>query len=233
MNRPTVLFYCQHSLGLGHLVRSFALAAALTERFRVVLLNGGRLPRGLPVPPGVEVVSLPPLGMTVDGALVSHDRRRSTDRALQLRRRQMLALHEELRPDVLFVELFPFGRKKFAGELVPLLEAARDAGTLTVCSLRDILVSSRHDQRKFDERASVRGQRAPRRDPRARRPPVRPPGGVLPPRDARCEVPVHYTGFVLPGGERDKARALAPTPRAAARPRVVVSAGGGRLRRRR
>jgi predicted glycosyltransferase len=226
MNRPTVLFYCQHSLGLGHLVRSFALAAALTERFRVVLLNGGRLPRGLPVPPGVEVVSLPPLGMTVDGALVSHDRRRSTDRALQLRRRQMLALHEELRPDVLFVELFPFGRKKFAGELVPLLEAARDAGTLTVCSLRDILVSSRHDQRKFDERASERANALldailVHADPRF----ARLEESFHP--ETPLEVPVHYTGFVLPGGERDKARALAPTPRAAARPRVVVSAGGG------
>jgi predicted glycosyltransferase len=37
MSRPTVLFYCQHSLGLGHLVRSFALAGALAERFRVVV----------------------------------------------------------------------------------------------------------------------------------------------------------------------------------------------------
>ena len=73
MSRPTVLFYCQHSLGLGHLVRSFALAGALAERFRVVLLNGGRLPRGLPTPPGVEIVSLPPLGMTVDGALVDDE----------------------------------------------------------------------------------------------------------------------------------------------------------------
>jgi len=226
MNRPTVLFYCQHSLGLGHLVRSFALAGALAERFRVVLLNGGRLPRGLPVPPGVEVISLPPLGMSVDGTLVSHDRRRSTDRALYLRRERMLALLAELRPDALFVELFPFGRKKFAGELVPLLEAARDAGTLTVCSLRDILVASRHDQRTFDERASVRANALldailVHSDPRFARleesfDPVTP-----------LAVPVHYTGFVLPGGDRDKARALAPTPPATARPPVVVSAGGG------
>ena len=39
---PTLLFYCQHSLGIGHLTRSFALAAALAQRFRVVFLNGGR-----------------------------------------------------------------------------------------------------------------------------------------------------------------------------------------------
>ena len=221
MNRPTVLFYCQHSLGLGHLVRSFALAGALAERFRVVLLNGGRLPRGLPVPPGVEVVSMPPLGMTVDGTLVSHDRRRSTDRALQLRRRQMLALHEELRPEVLFVELFPFGRKKFAGELVPLLEAARDAGTLTVCSLRDILVASRHDQQKFDERASLTANALfdailVHADPRfARLEETFRPKSPL-------SVPVHYTGFVT--GRNDE--------RAPERgDHVVISAGGGRVGR--
>jgi predicted glycosyltransferase len=224
MSRPTVLFYCQHSLGLGHLVRSFALAGALAERFRVVLLNGGRLPRGLPVPPGVEVESLPPLGMEVDGTLVSHDRRRSAERALELRRARMLALQAELRPDVVFVELFPFGRKKFAAELVPLLEAARAAGTMAVCSLRDILVGSRHDQARHDERASVTSNALfdailVHSDPRfARLEESFHPATPL-------RVPVHYTGFVLRGDEQ--ARALAPTPAPGPRPRVVVSAGGG------
>ena len=30
--RPVLLFYCQHSLGIGHLTRSFALATALADR---------------------------------------------------------------------------------------------------------------------------------------------------------------------------------------------------------
>jgi predicted glycosyltransferase len=226
MSRPALLFYCQHSLGLGHLVRSFALAGALAERFRVVLLNGGRLPRGLPVPAGVEVESLPPLGMDIDGTLVSRDGRRTAERALELRRERMLELRAELRPAVVFVELFPFGRKKFASELVPLLEASRAAGALNVCSLRDILVASRHDQAKFDERASVRANALldailVHADPRfARLEESFDPATPL-------AVPVHYTGFVLPGGDRDRARALAPTPIASARPRVIVSAGGG------
>jgi len=222
--RPTVLFYCQHSLGLGHLVRSFALAGALAERFRVVLLNGGRLPRGVPAPAGVEIVSLPPLGMTVEGKLVSHDKRRSADRALELRRERMLALHAELEPDVLFVELFPFGRRKFADELVPLLGAAREGGALTVCSLRDILVGSRSNQAKFDERASVTANELfdailVHSDPRFARleESFRP--------QTPLRVPVHYTGFVLPGSAQ--AQAIAPSPAAPARPRVVVSAGGG------
>jgi predicted glycosyltransferase len=224
MSRPALLFYCQHSLGLGHLVRSFALAGALAERFRVVLLNGGRLPRGLPVPAGVEVESLPPLGMDIDGTLVSRDGRRTAERALELRRERMLELRAELRPAVVFVELFPFGRKKFASELVPLLEASRAAGALNVCSLRDILVASRANQAKFDERASVTANRLfdailVHSDPAFARleesfHPVTP-----------LRVPVHYTGFVVPGGEHR--RALAPTPAPPRRRRVVVSAGGG------
>jgi predicted glycosyltransferase len=224
MSRPTVLFYCQHSLGLGHLVRSFALAGALAERFRVVLLNGGRLPRGVPVPAGVEIVSVPPLGMTVDGTLVSHDRRRSAERALELRRARMLALHDALRPDVVFVELFPFGRKKFAVELLPLLRAAREAGALTVCSLRDILVGSRRDQQRHDERASVTAKELfdailVHSDPSF----ARLEESFRPATPLR--IPVHYTGFVLPRGEA--AEAIAPTPVGTERPRVVVSAGGG------
>jgi predicted glycosyltransferase len=224
MSRPTVLFYCQHSLGLGHLVRSFALAGALAERFRVVLLNGGRLPRGVPVPAGVEIVSVPPLGMTVDGTLISHDRRRTADRALEVRREQMLALHDELRPDVVFVELFPFGRKKFAVELLPLLRRARDAGALTVCSLRDILVASRRNQARHDERASTTANELfdailVHSDPAF----AKLDESFRPATPLR--VPVHYTGFVLPRGEATGA--LAPSPAAGERPRVVVSAGGG------
>ena len=33
-HRPAVLFYCQHSLGLGHLARAMRLAEGLTERCR-------------------------------------------------------------------------------------------------------------------------------------------------------------------------------------------------------
>src|SRR4051812_25716356 len=115
--RTTLLFYCQHSLGMGHLVRSLALVAALQKRFRVVFLNGGRLPKKIRTPEGVEVVNLPPLGLSPEGKLVSRDRRRTVERAQHLRRRIILETYRTLRPQVVFVELFPFGRKKFAGEL--------------------------------------------------------------------------------------------------------------------
>jgi predicted glycosyltransferase len=153
MSRPALLFYCQHSVGLGHLTRSYALCAALSERFRVVLVSGGPPARGIAPPAGVEVVALPPLGVSASGRFESHDPRYTVERAWAERRERILALFDELDPAVVLVELFPFGRAKFARELVPLLEAARAAGALTACSLRDILVSRRHDQRAHDERA--------------------------------------------------------------------------------
>jgi predicted glycosyltransferase len=224
MSRPTVLFYCQHSLGLGHLVRSFALGEGLAQHMRVVLLNGGRLPRGVRTPAGVEIVSLPPLGMDTDGVLVSRDGRRSAARALELRRALILAAHAELRPDVVLIELFPFGRKKFAAELLPLLDAARASGALTVCSVRDILVRSKRDQAAHDERAVRLANQLfdavlVHSDPRF----ARLEESFRPRTPLR--VPVHHTGFVVPGGERG--RASTATPVRSPRPRVVVSAGGG------
>lgn len=222
-SREPLLFYCQHSLGMGHLVRSLALAASLAERFRVVLLNGGKLPKGLAVPKGVEVVNLPPLGLDAEGRLVSRDGRRTAERAKELRRALILETYRHLRPRVVFVELFPFGRKKFAGELLPLLEEARAESTrrtLVVCSLRDILVGKRAEQQKHDARAAETANRYF--------------DAVLvhsDPAFARLEeslgsydslaVPVHYTGFVLPAHE--------PTNYDAAKVerQILVSAGGG------
>ncbi len=87
--RETLLFYCQHSLGIGHLTRSFALARALRERFRVVFLNGGRLPDGISVPDGVECIDLPPLGMDDGHTVVSRDAA-STCVAARAERRRLI-----------------------------------------------------------------------------------------------------------------------------------------------
>ena len=45
--RPALLIYCQHSMGLGHLVRSWAIADALSATFRVVFVSGGEPPAGM------------------------------------------------------------------------------------------------------------------------------------------------------------------------------------------
>lgn len=220
--KDRVLFHCQHSLGLGHLARSLALCAALTERFHVVLLCGGELPPGLEVPDDVDLVALPALAMGFTGALESRVAGTDVQEVKRRRRRLVLETLTSTRPRAVVVELFPFGRKKLADELVPLLEEARSLRphrAVTVCSVRDILVSRGGDQPHHDDRASGAANRLL--------------DAVLvhaDPRFARLEdsfsprvplaVPVHHTGFVL-------ARRRTPARRGGAGAGILVSAGGG------
>lgn len=220
MSRPALLLYCQHSLGLGHLARSLTLAGALAARFEVVVANGGRLPAGTHVPPGVRVVNLPPLGHDAANELVSHDPELDVPAAQRERVRMLLGLLSELDPAVLVVELYPFGRKKFEFELIPLLDAARarPRRPTVVCSLRDILVSARADQGRHDERACRRANEyvdavLVHSDPAfARLDESFAPATPLRP-------PVHYTGFVAPPA--------ASRPSGPREQRLLVSAGGG------
>jgi predicted glycosyltransferase len=222
--RPTLLFYCQHSLGIGHLTRSFALARALAARFRVVFLNGGRLPPGVPVPEDMERIDLPPLGMDDGHTVVSRDGALDLEAARAQRRALIDAAVHRVRPAVLLVELFPFGRKKFASEILPMIRAARrqvGGPALVACSLRDILVDARPDQAHHDERARWMTDRwfdavlvhsdagfARLQDSFHPRRPLR--------------TPVFHTGYVVPSRDCDGREE--PVARGE---HLLVSAGGG------
>jgi predicted glycosyltransferase len=155
MRPPPLVLYCQHSLGLGHLARSWTLAHALSSRFQVTVWCGGPLPEGLAPPASCEIVALPPMALEGDGRLTSLDSRYSVDEALDVRRDVMLRHVAVTQPAAVVVELFPFGRRKFGRELRPVLEAVRAASppAVVVCSLRDILVSRGDRQTDHDERA--------------------------------------------------------------------------------
>jgi predicted glycosyltransferase len=58
------------------------------------------------------------------------------------RKRQLFAAFEKINPDVMLFELFPFGRRQFRFELVPLLDAvhAQAHRPRIVSSVRDVLV---------------------------------------------------------------------------------------------
>ena len=222
-DRPTLLFYCQHALGLGHLVRSLSLAEALAEHFDVVLLNGGRFPEGANAAAGVRVINLPPLGHDASFNLVSHDPAYSVGEAMSARPRIILDALEITAPAVVLVELFPFGRKKFEFELLPLLDAVQSMGAerpAVVCSVRDILVGRQSQQARHDERAAGLANRyfdaiLVHSDPRfaTLEETFRPATPMT--------VPVHYTGFVTGSATPVE---VAPGDRLR---RVLVSAGGG------
>jgi predicted glycosyltransferase len=224
VTRPRLLFYCQHSVGMGHLVRSLTLAEALSDRFDVVLLSGGVVPPDVVVPPAVRVVPLPPLGHDGGYELVSRDPHRRVEEVKRARAQRILGELRAVRPEVVIVELYPFGRRKFAFELLPLLEASRTLSPrpVVLSSVRDILVASRRDQARHDEQASAVANRwfdsvLVHADPRFAR-----LEESFSPRTP-LTVPVHYTGFV----DRPRAGGAVGPISVAAGGRICVSAGGG------
>jgi predicted glycosyltransferase len=217
--RPRLLFYCQHSLGMGHLIRSFSIAGGLANHFDVVFLNGGPLPQGQKPPERIEIINLPPLGFDAEMQLLSIDDSHTVAQAQRLRLEIMRKALGSVKPEVLVIELFPFGRKKFASELIALLEDARASSPppVVVCSLRDILVDR---NQHHDELACYRANRyfdaiLVHSDPHfARLEESFHPCSPL-------KAPVYYTGFVT----REQKEDGKPEPRR--EPRIVVSAGGG------
>jgi predicted glycosyltransferase len=128
---------------------------------------------------------------------------------------------DNLRPVAVLIELFPFGRKKFANEILPLLQAARAKQTraLVVCSLRDILVSRSSNQQEHDDRAAAWANEffdvvLVHSDPSFARFEESFHSNVP------LQIPIKYTGFVVP------ASASTATPENKQK-RIVVSAGGG------
>ena len=145
-----VLFYVQHLLGIGHLMRAGRVAAALSDSFDVLLVVGGDLPPGL-LPDKVSLFVLPPVkaGPAGFSALVHPDGRVFTAQDKADRRDLLLGCFDDFVPEVVLIEAFPFGRRAMRFELVPLLERAAAAvqRPLIACSVRDILQDARPERR--------------------------------------------------------------------------------------
>jgi predicted glycosyltransferase len=229
-----LLFYCQHILGIGHLIRSMEIVRGLTRDFEVCFINGGEIFNDFPLPPGVDVVNLPAIKTDAEfRELQPVDGDTSIDALMEIRRDQMLQVLHRFQPDVLMVELFPFGRRRFSAELVPLLEAARAIGTKTVCSLRDIVVT-KQDQAKHEEKVCRLMNRhfdqlLVHGDPNLM--PLEASFSRV--ADLTCEV--HYTGYVVQSAASERPEVQAAlkqfpdTELNATRPYILVSVGGGRF----
>ncbi len=223
MTTARVLVYVQHLLGTGHLKRAALLADALTRAGLIVTLVSG----GFPVP-GLHVnaarlVQLPPVG-AADlrfRSLVDARGRPVDDCLRQERRDALLALWRDVDPQLLLVELFPFGRRQMRFELLPLLEAARGAPhpPLIVSSVRDVLGGQADPERhlrmldlfdRYFDQLLVHGD-----------PALVPFERTFTYAD-RLGDRLHYTGYVVDRGNDDRS----PGDDQAGRDEVLVSAGG-------
>jgi predicted glycosyltransferase len=136
-----VFFYCQHSMGIGHLVRSFALVNSLKKSFQVTLVSGGDFPQGMIVPKGINFIQLPPIGIDANNNLTAIGTSDSAYNVMKIRQRKIISSYDEILPDIFISEYFPFGKILFMGELLPILKRIKssDKPVDVVCSLRDIL----------------------------------------------------------------------------------------------
>ncbi len=139
------LVHVQHLLGTGHLVRAARIGQALAARGAAVTLATGNRPPATADLAGLDVVALPPVAATdaTFRTLVDDTGAPVTEETFARRRAILLDLLEAVRPDILLTETFPFGRRPFAAEIVPLLAAAREAARppVVASSVRDILVA--------------------------------------------------------------------------------------------
>jgi len=217
-----LMFYCQHILGIGHLIRSMEIVRGLIPDFHVCFINGGEVIQGFKVPPEIEIVNLPAIKTDSEFQNLQIPAGfNSVDEVLEIRKNQLLEIFGQFQPDILMVELFPFGRRRFSAELIPLLEEAKAKGTKIVSSLRDIVVTKqnqvRHEEKvcrlmnQYFDMLLIHGdpQFVPLVESFSRMD------------DLNCQV--HYTGYVVQCPPEIQAM---PTLR---KPMILVSVGGGRF----
>jgi predicted glycosyltransferase len=126
---PAVLFYVQHLLGIGHLMRARAVAEALADAgCDVHLVTGGR-PLGDRMPRGVRTVQLPSIHVhrRGDEAPSRADGNPIDDAYRDQRRRLLISEFDSVAPAAVVFETFPFGRRALHFELLPLLERIESA----------------------------------------------------------------------------------------------------------
>ena len=217
-----VLFYVQHLLGIGHQRRGASLTRAMADAgLAVTYVSGGHGIPNLDLG-GADLVQLPPV-RAVDlyfKKLVDENDHPIDDVWRGHRRDALLAVWADLQPQVILLELFPFGRRQMRFELLPLLDAASAARHRPViaCSVRDILVAPPKPERLVEmldriehyfDHVLVHG------DP-----------DLIPfertfPHAAQIGEKLHYTGYVV---DRTGRRGGPGSP---GWDEVLVSAGGG------
>jgi predicted glycosyltransferase len=148
VKRARVFFYVQHLLGVGHTVRAARLTRAMQRHgMDVTYVSGGfdALEADLG---GAQILRLPPV-RAADASfktLLGADGRPVDDRWQAARLTALLDAFRAVQPDLVLIEMFPFGRWPFRFELLPLLDAAKGRARIA-CSVRDVLVTKREPSR--------------------------------------------------------------------------------------
>jgi predicted glycosyltransferase len=221
-----LMFYCQHILGIGHLVRSLEIVRGLIDDFQICFVNGGEVIEGFAIPQGIELINLP--GIKTDAefrSLQTVDPTQDLAEVQETRKQQLLQILDRFQPDILMIELFPFGRRKFSFELIPLLDRIQASGrnTKVVCSLRDIVVTKQNREKHEDKVCTLMNRYFDllliHGDPQFQQ--IEETFSRI--HDLNCAT--HYTGYVVQPQPTPGEMAHPDMPQ----PMILVSIGGGRF----
>ena len=219
---PHLAFYVQQLLGTGHVHRTSALVRALTAAgVRVtVLLGGGGDDRArygdvaVRVLPGIRASDIAFAGLIDDhGAPV-------TSAYWQQRQAMLQGFLADDGPDAIMTELFPFGRRAFAPEIIEFLAKFRQQrpdGPI-YCSLRDIIVPPQKTNRltqSFDWARQWFDTILVHTDP------------AVMPLSASLDLPPDLATRAVPTGYVVEQKSPVPLVSSFDRPPIVVASGGG------
>ncbi|HCE72701.1 hypothetical protein KQ247_11445 [Ruegeria pomeroyi] len=134
------MLYSHDTFGLGHLRRSRALAAAITQAdpsASALILTGSPVAGRFTFPRRVDHVRLPGVTKRADGSYASQTMGMGIDEVTDLRSGLIRGAAERYDPDILIVDKEPTG---FRGELLPTLDCLQRRGRARlVLGLRDVL----------------------------------------------------------------------------------------------
>lgn len=147
-----VLFHVQHLLGIGHQSRAAAITRAMTAAGLDVIYATGGFPDSTLDLGGATVAQLPPArARDATFKTILDETGRPIDDAWKTRRREaLLAAYHTAKPDAVLVEGYPFARRRFRFELLPLLQAAKDDGAPVAVSVRDIVAQKSNPARALE-----------------------------------------------------------------------------------
>lgn len=141
MSLPKVLIHCQYVYGLGHLIRALNLAKGLVNDFAVFFLSGGEAVKGMSIDPKISFIQLDALYKKEDcNKLSSVNENLTPEECLSNREEVIHELIQDIHPDVIITEHFPFGFL-FEEEVLKIISKAKLVNPLVkiVSSVRDII----------------------------------------------------------------------------------------------
>ena len=142
--KPKVIIHCQYVYGIGHLVRTVELARGLSKIFDVFIFNGGETVPNFYLPKEVTFIQLPAIYKEENSNSLSPvDSSTSIEECFQDRRIIIEQKTEEIKPDILITEHFPFGLL-FENEVITLISKVKftNPSSKIISSVRDIIESN-------------------------------------------------------------------------------------------